>query len=140
MVSLRERIAIGDWMNQYCSQSGLTRRTLYLAFDIFDNVINLTLSDLSIMSQTKQCLEGIALVCLFIASKLEEVKPPSIAKLSLSVRGFTLNELLDLERKVLTLLNFKLPTLTAFDHILVVLELINQNKKEQCLSNDSKAL
>ena len=47
-ISLKERVAIIDWMQQFCAKKKLQRLTFSLALILFDKVVNaLTAEDLN---------------------------------------------------------------------------------------------
>ena len=66
----------------------MTRRTQYIALDMFDRMVNIVHtynSEGRNIGIDHENLESLTLVCLFIASKLEEVLHPSLKRMSLSV-------------------------------------------------------
>jgi len=100
-LSLRERVAIVGWMQQYCARAELSKLTFSLSLVIFDNVINSMSVANNDKTRSQQKIEALAVCSLFIACKVEEVKPPSLSSLVLCVSNTnTLEQLVECESQI----------------------------------------
>jgi tellurite resistance protein len=63
----------------------------------------------------QQRLEGMAVACLFLACKAEEVKPPSLQRMLMCIRTNSAQQLIELERQVMQLVSFRIINTTAFE-------------------------
>jgi hypothetical protein len=81
-VTVEERSSVIDWYAKFCAQFSLSRATFALATCFFDRSIELQWhnnSSKKLFSGNKTArLEGTAVVCLFLAAKVEETRPPRI--------------------------------------------------------------
>ncbi|CDW74569.1 g1 s-specific cyclin-e1 [Stylonychia lemnae] len=126
-LNLKERVAISDWMALFCSQKEIHRQTYYLALSYFDVIVNNLCQQIlrnQFNSQKDQTLlEGLAIVSLFLACKLEEVKPPSLMQMHQCIRSNTVQQLIEIERETLKILNFKLVNFTIYDYLIAYLKI-----------------
>jgi len=74
-------------MQQYSAKQGLRRGTFYLALFLFDQVSSS--QKIWTKPKTQGRIEGIAVSCLSIACKMEEIKPPSLQSMVLCVETNT---------------------------------------------------
>eukprot|EP00347_Sterkiella_histriomuscorum_P020075 403339196 len=115
-VSKQQRAAIADWMMQFCSKYNISRASIYLALTYFDDIIQLTFALNRSLHQ--QDLEAYAVMCLFIACKLQDSEPPSLIKFCQSVQQTNTMEMLrEAEIEILKLLKFKLLRVTLQDQL-----------------------
>lgn len=98
----RHREILINWICEVYLQLRLLSETLFLAVDIVDRL-------LSCRIVTKRKLHLVGLGALMIASKFEETYAPPISDLRIcSENAYTVNEMLRVERVILTALDFNL--------------------------------
>eukprot|EP00347_Sterkiella_histriomuscorum_P013705 403363683 len=106
-ITLKERIAVSDWMAQFCAQQGLQRHTYYLAISLFDRVLDKLTIERKETQKDQQRLEALSIGCMFIACKFEEIQPPSLFKMHQCIRTSTADQLINVEKEILQLLGFE---------------------------------
>ena len=72
-----ERVTIVDWIQRYGSYIKLKRTTISLAISIFDKLAHVNEKT----RRSEELIENLTAISLFIASKVEEERPPSIKQL-----------------------------------------------------------
>jgi len=103
-VNQQSRAVVIDWLIEVASDYSLCLDTLFLAVNYFDRIIRA-------VPVTKDILQLLAITCLFIASKYEEVVPLTLNQL-VNEEVYTKKNILDMERIVLQNLRFKLTVST----------------------------
>eukprot|EP00347_Sterkiella_histriomuscorum_P008444 403345072 len=106
-ITLKERIAVSDWMAQFCAQQCLQRHTYYLAISLFDRVLDKLTFERKETQKDQQRLEALSIGCMFIACKFEEIQPPSLFKMHQCIRTSTADQLINVEKEILQLLGFE---------------------------------
>jgi len=94
------RAIVIDWLIEVSRDYCLSLETLFLAVNYFDRMIEE-------VSLKRDVLQLLAITCLFIASKYEEVKPLTLEQL-VNDEVYTRRNIIDMERIVLKNLKFKL--------------------------------
>jgi hypothetical protein len=93
-----------DWLVDVHRKFKLRPQTLFMAINIMDRYMELTSDSIS---KSKYQLFGIT--CLFIASKYEEIYPPSLGEfVYVCADTYTANQILEMEGVLLNRLNFNL--------------------------------
>ena len=99
-----------DWMQDVCLKYKLRSHTFFLAVNLIDRY-------LSVHQTTKDKLQLLGVTSLFIAAKYEEIYPPTIKEfLSVCDHAFMKTEMINLESKILAVIDFRLaaPSILAF--------------------------
>jgi len=99
-VNQQSRAIVIDWLIEVSHDYSLSLETLFLAVNYFDRMIEE-------VSVKKDVLQLLAITCLFIASKYEEVKPLTLDQL-VNAELYSRRNIIDMERIVLKNLKFKL--------------------------------
>lgn len=102
-----------DWMVEICIEYRLNNDVLFTACNILHRT-------LSICRVTKKAVQLIALTALFIASKVELSRAPSINRFSLVTNNlFTPKDIIKMEAKILNLLDWNIcvPTQRSFQKL-----------------------
>lgn len=103
-IKWRMRSILIDWLCEVCSDYQLTRDTFHYATKYIDFLLQKT------KKMKKNKFQLIGLTCLFLASKMEEVIPPSAQDLCYFSSGlFDRDEMIDME-EVLVKVSFKIIT------------------------------
>ena len=90
------RMILYDWMIEVCSELLLKRETFFLAVNYCDRYLSRN------PSVNKEIYQLIGLSCMYLASKIEEVNPPSIIDWGSSAdNGYSFEEIIDMEKKLL---------------------------------------
>ena len=101
------RAKVTDWMREAGSELGLRRQTIHAAISLLDRYLE------KIKNFKKEELQLLALGCLLIASKFEEVEAPSLRNFSyMSNFAFSVEEIMKMEQTVCKELSWKLMTPT----------------------------
>lgn len=97
----RKKILI-EWLGEVCKEYSLTQDTFALTIQYIDKLY-------SIEIPTRDKTQLMGTTCLLIASKIEEIKFPTINDLVyVSDNAFTKQEMIDEECRIVQLLNFDL--------------------------------
>ncbi|CDW78519.1 g1 s-specific cyclin-e1 [Stylonychia lemnae] len=129
-LSIKHRISIADWMIQFCTTYKLQKSTFHLGLHYFDQVILKSFQYKESIDQ--QRLEAYASMSLFIASKINEVSPPSFQLFQLSVKQTNNSQQLrESEIKILQYLDCKLIGATALDMMHQNMIYLNQKQSQQ---------
>jgi hypothetical protein len=122
------RASMVDWLSFLCSKLNFTDQTLFRSVSIFDEYIsNLTIDDSSMINQ--QYLNLIAIACLSLASKLEEINCNYISFLNEKVLNtpnekiFTNTDLTNMEIQILKSLQYNTMISTPLDFIEIYLDI-----------------
>jgi hypothetical protein len=122
------RSNIVDWLSFLCSKLNFSDQTLFRSVSIFDEYISkLTINDSSKINQ--QYLNLIAIACLSLATKLEEINCNYISFLNEKVLNspnskiFTNNDLINMEFQILKALQYNTMFSTPLDFIEIYLDI-----------------
>ena len=122
------RSNIVDWLSFLCSKLNFSDQTLFRSVSIFDEYISkLTINDSSKINQ--QYLNLIAIACLSLATKLEEINCNYISFLNEKVLNspnskiFTSNDLINMEFQILKALQYNTMFSTPLDFIEIYLDI-----------------
>ena len=122
------RSNIVDWLSFLCSKLNFSDQTLFRSMSIFDEYISkLTINDSSKINQ--QYLNLIAIACLSLATKLEEINCNYISFLNEKVldspnsKIFTSNDLINMEFQILKALQYNTMFSTPLDFIEIYLDI-----------------
>ena len=117
-----------DWLSFLCSKLNFSDQTLFRSVSIFDEYISkLTINDSSKINQ--QYLNLIAIACLSLATKLEEINCNYISFLNEKVLNspnskiFTSNDLINMEFQILKVLQYNTMFSTPLDFIEIYLDI-----------------
>ena len=117
-----------DWLSFLCSKLNFSDQTLFRSMSIFDEYISkLTINDSSKINQ--QYLNLIAIACLSLATKLEEINCNYISFLNEKVLNspnskiFTSNDLINMEFQILKALQYNTMFSTPLDFIEIYLDI-----------------
>jgi hypothetical protein len=101
------RAILVDWLVEVHMKFRLVPETLYLCINILDRY-------LSIVDVERSKLQLVGVTALFIACKYEEIYPPEVRDcVYITDRGFTRQEVLNMENEILTKLCFKISVSTG---------------------------
>ncbi|KAJ6227995.1 cyclin-a2-4 [Anaeramoeba flamelloides] len=105
MQSLQRKILV-NWMNAVCQELNLHSETYYLAINYFDRF-------LTKQETPQRYLQLVAISCIFIASKYEEIYSPEIEELREFTKNFCKShEILRCETLILNCLRFQCTVVT----------------------------
>jgi hypothetical protein len=117
-----------NWLSFLCSKLNFSDQTLFRSVSIFDEYISkLTIDDASQINQ--QYLNLIAIACLSLATKLEEINCNYISFLNEKVLNtpnakiFTNNDLTNMEFQILKLLQYNTMFSTPLDFLEIYLDI-----------------
>lgn len=97
-----------DWVLEIHFKFGLASETLFLAVHLIDRFL-----EKEVIMRDR--LQLVAVACLFIASKYEDVMPPTIADFEyVSNNIYSREEILNMECKVLATLEFEINFTSSF--------------------------
>lgn len=103
------RAILVDWLVEVAEEYKLTQQTLFLAVNYVDRV----LAKLVVL---RHHLQLIGIACLLIASKYEEIFPPTVDDfVYIADYTYSRRQLLDMEKLVLNSLKFQLSAATCVD-------------------------
>jgi len=103
-INQQSRAIVIDWLIEVAHDYSLSLDSLFLAVNYFDRLIQE-------VPVKKDVLQLLAITCLFIASKYEEVRPLTLDQLVFA-EVYSKKNILDMERIVLKNLKFKLTVST----------------------------
>jgi cyclin E len=97
-----------DWLMEVCEEFMIKRDTLYITVDFLDRYIAMADYDIQ-----KNELQLIGVTALFLACKVEEVYIPRVNDFALATDGgYTKEEILEMEFKMMKTLRYKLHPVT----------------------------
>jgi len=97
-----------DWLIDVHLKFKLLPETFYLTINIIDRYLGLS-------TVTRQKLQLVGVSAMLIASKYEEIYPPEVKDFEyVTDRAYTREEILDMEGKIISCLNFNLTTPSSF--------------------------
>uniref|UniRef100_A0A7S3NPB6 Cyclin-like domain-containing protein n=1 Tax=Aureoumbra lagunensis TaxID=44058 RepID=A0A7S3NPB6_9STRA len=121
------RAILVDWLIEVHFTFQLEEATLYLALTLLNDYFKKE-------TTRKDELQLIGITALFIAAKYEEVNPPDLQDcVYVTDQTYTEIEVLEMEKKILHTLNWRLSKPTAYPWILRLLQ--NHSKKIQCIAH-----
>jgi cyclin A len=98
-----------DWLGEVAEEYKLTSQTLFLTVSYVDRL-------LSVVSVHRTKLQLIGITCMLLASKYEEIYPPSVDDfVYIADNTYTRNEVLRMETVLLNTLKFSLTTVTTWE-------------------------
>lgn len=101
------RAILIDWLVEVHMKFHLVPETLYLGVNILDRY-------LSIVEVGRNQLQLLGVTALFVASKYEEIYPPEVRDcVYITDRGYTRQQVLDMETNILNTLEFNMSVPTA---------------------------
>ncbi|CAN6449706.1 unnamed protein product [Victoria cruziana] len=109
-VTANMRSILVDWLVEVAEEYKLVADTLYLTISYVDRF-------LSANALNRQKLQLLGVSCMLIASKYEEISPPHVEDFCyITDNTYTKEEVVEMERKILTFLKFELsnPTIKTF--------------------------
>lgn len=107
-VSSSMRMILYDWMMEVCSELTLKREVFHLAINYCDRYLSRS------AGIRKEDYQLIGLTSMYLASKIEEVLPPTISDWSSSAdNGYSINSIISMEKTLLRSLDFKTNPATA---------------------------
>lgn len=107
-ISKADRVALFDWLFSVFAQHRMKPRTIFLAANFFDRF-------LAAGPLAKAELRLAGLTCLFLASKYEDVYPPSLARMAQHLKESGATAILDMESRIIFALNFNFHTTLLID-------------------------
>lgn len=127
-ITPRMRGILINWLIEVHSKYDLMQETLFLMVELLDRV-------LSKVPIKKDDLQNVGLTALLLASKYEDFWHPKIDELiSISVNAFTREQMLAMEKVVLTHLKYRLNMPTPYVFMLRLLKASQSDKKLEHLT------
>ncbi len=101
-VTPRMRAILMDWLSAVCRKFGMKLTCFFTAVNIIDRfVLRHTIESASV--------QLVGVTSLFIAAKIEEIYPPSLAKfVNVTCRTYSNNQILNMEKAILEALDYRL--------------------------------
>jgi len=107
-LSPRIRLILVDWLFEVADEFGLQRETVYLAVNYVDRYLSV------VKNCARDVIQLLGVTCLFLAAKLEEVRPPVVQDYARVTAGLhTCLDVRQTELLVLAKLNWKMSAPTA---------------------------
>lgn len=100
------RCRLIGWLVEVVTQFNLKNETLFMCVNLLDRY-------LSVEQILKSQFQLLGISSLFIASKYEEIYPPHISKFVAVSAGSGKHDLLEMESRIILLLNFELISCTS---------------------------
>lgn len=108
-INTRMRSILVDWLHEVAMEFSLCIQTIEKCVNLLDRY-------LSVASIQRNQLQLVGVACLLIASKYEEVTPPSIEDFTwVTDNSYTREQVLDMEACILSKLGFRLNIVTISD-------------------------
>lgn len=122
-VTARMRVVLVDWIVDLHLKFHLHQSTLWLCVSLFDRYLSIAHSHV----RTEVQLVGVT--CFLIASKFEDIYPPTLEELVDSTdNSCSREDILRTEEKVLTVLEYQLVVPTAYHFLMKLLNDANANE------------
>lgn len=122
------RMTLFNWLLEVSSTFKLSSRTIFLCGNIFDRYTQL-------VPAHPKALQLLGLVCLYIASKFEDIHPPQASDLCLLVDNiFVTSQIVDLESKILIALKYELVFVSPLDIVELNMTELGCDKKTRDLA------
>ncbi|XP_078180191.1 uncharacterized protein LOC144574179 isoform X2 [Carex rostrata] len=109
-VTQNKRAVLMDWLVEVCQEYSLVPDTLHLTVNLVDRFLSMNKIE-------RQRLQLLGVTCMLIASKYEETRAPHVRDLCLlTCNSYNENEVLQMERQVLSVVGYNLsvPTIKTF--------------------------
>jgi len=101
-INYKMRGILVDWLVEVHMRYKLRPETLFLAINLIDRF-------LSVRTMMRRKLQLLGVVCMFIATKFEEIDPPKVGEFAyITDNTYTRNEILSMECTVLVALHFQI--------------------------------
>eukprot|EP00562_Extubocellulus_spinifer_P024560 CAMPEP_0178660692 /NCGR_PEP_ID=MMETSP0698-20121128/27282_1 /TAXON_ID=265572 /ORGANISM="Extubocellulus spinifer, Strain CCMP396" /LENGTH=425 /DNA_ID=CAMNT_0020303409 /DNA_START=336 /DNA_END=1613 /DNA_ORIENTATION=- len=127
-INERMRAILVDWIVEVHNRYELVDEALYLTVSLLDHYLEKAV----IRSES---LQLVGIVCLWVASKYEDIYPPEIDQLvAVCDNLYTKREILDMERGILEALGYQVTVSTSFDFLVRSLTAAHADKEMVCLS------
>jgi len=105
------RTIVVDWLVEVCQEYKLQHVTLHLGITLFDKY-------LSLKTVTKKNIQAIGIICLILASKIEEMYPVTMDDAKyISADAYTIDHLVKTEISILEEFNYVIQYETMIPHI-----------------------
>lgn len=122
------RAILIDWLVEVHSKFKLTQETLFMTVNILDRYL-----EKSQISRNRLQLAGI--VCLFLASKFEDIYPPDLKEcLFVTENSYSKEEFIEIEGEILNFLEFNIKMPTSLTFLERFKMLLNADKRMYFLS------
>jgi G2/mitotic-specific cyclin-B, other len=107
-INEKMRAILIDWLVDVHLKFKLLPETLFLTINLIDRY-------LSIVQIARQKLQLVGVASMLIATKYEEIYPPEVKDFEyVTDRAYTKSEILDMEGKIISALNFNLTTTSSY--------------------------
>uniref|UniRef100_A0A7S4G1J6 Cyclin N-terminal domain-containing protein n=1 Tax=Eutreptiella gymnastica TaxID=73025 RepID=A0A7S4G1J6_9EUGL len=127
-INEKMRAILVDWLVDVHLKFKLLPETLYLAASLIDRFLDQK-------TVTRQKLQLVGVVAMFIGAKYEEIYPPEIKDfIYISANTYTKDEIMRMERLMLTSLGFNITVPTAYPFIKRSLQVINADRTSSLLA------
>jgi hypothetical protein len=127
-INEKMRAILVDWLVDVHLKFKLLPETLYLAASLIDRFLDQK-------TVTRQKLQLVGVVAMFIGAKYEEICPPEIKDfIYISVNTYTKDEIMRMELLMLTSLGFNITVPTAYPFIKRSLQVINADRTSSLLA------
>eukprot|EP00871_Galdieria_phlegrea_P000252 jgi/Galph1/1227/GphlegSOOS_G5952.1 len=122
------RAILIDWLVEVADEYKLTTETLHLACNYIDRV-------LSRWSVPKRNLQLLGIVCLFIASKYEEMYPPHLDEfVYITDNTYSKEEVLSMETFVMNILDFSFTVATSHQFVTLFESIVKYDNVEKYIA------
>jgi cyclin B len=127
-INEKMRAILVDWLVDVHLKFKLLPETLYLAASLIDRFLDQK-------TVTRQKLQLVGVVAMFIGAKYEEICPPEIKDfIYISANTYTKDEIMRMELLMLTSLGFNITVPTAYPFIKRSLQVINADRTSSLLA------
>ena len=117
------RSIIVDWIIEVTFKFKLRQETLYLSINLIDRFLEKK-------RISREILQLVAVSCLSLAAKYEEIYPPEIRDYSyITDKTYTKNQILKMEYDVLAVLDFDLLHVSPYDFLTRLFQISENSKK-----------
>lgn len=124
----RMRLIVIDWLFEVEQEYNLDDRTMFLAVSYLDRF-------LSQVHLRRDQLQLVGTTCLYLASKFQEIDPPSAAQYTfIADKTFSIGQLFQMETCILDVLSFRLCVTTSYDFLLTFLMKLGMSGKAENFS------
>jgi transcription initiation factor TFIIIB Brf1 subunit/transcription initiation factor TFIIB len=127
-INEKMRAILVDWLVDVHLKFKLLPETLYLAASLIDRFLDQK-------TVTRQKLQLVGVVAMFIGAKYEEIYPPEIKDfIYISANTYTKDEIMRMERLMLTSLGFNITVPTAYPFLKRSLQVINADRTSSLMA------
>lgn len=111
-INSKMRAILIDWLVDVHTKYGLLPQTLHLAVGLIDRYLNVD------HDVKRQYLQLIGITAMFTASKYEEIYPPEVTEYCrITDNAYTIDEVFDMEAKMLKAMAFRVTCPTAYQFL-----------------------